>query len=183
MKNLRRNPWRTWGETHEEPSLSQANWWAWFVRFMLFGWLVNTYVYLTSVRSLCSVIVMSQLTTFKTGIILLWFIYNYYLYMGFFSTFHNKLYNSVFWQVFDEAWVICTARLYIYLYVFGFVVAVTPRKNGKQMSNFSPSVTPTRKRILGKAARKSATSLRQVYFSKDTHRGIFNSLYETYWIV
>ena len=76
------------------------------------------------------------------------------------STFHNKLNNSVFWQVFDKVWVICTARLYIYLYVFGFVVAVTPRKNGKQISNFSPSVTSTRKRKLGKAARMSATSLR-----------------------
>ena len=34
------------------------------------------------------------------------------------------------------------------------VVAVTPRKNGKRMSNFSPSVTPTSKRISGKAAKK-----------------------------
>ena len=48
------------------------------------------------------------------------------------------------------------------------VVTVTPRKNGTRMRNFSPSVTPTSKRISGKAAkgyqgrlqRMSATSLR-----------------------
>ena len=34
------------------------------------------------------------------------------------------------------------------------VVTVTPRKNGKRMRNFSPSVTPTSKRISGKAAKK-----------------------------
>ena len=60
------------------------------------------------------------------------------------------------------------------------VVAVTPKKNGKRMSNFSPSVTPTSKRISGKAAKKVRHFLP---FSTDTHCCIFNSLYENYWIV
>ena len=34
------------------------------------------------------------------------------------------------------------------------VVAVTSRKSGKQMNNFSPNVAPTSKRLSGKAAKK-----------------------------
>ena len=62
------------------------------------------------------------------------------------------------------------------------VVTVTPRKNGKRMRNFSPSVTPTSKRISGKAAKKVRHFLEVVYFSTHTRHSIFNSLYETYWI-